>query len=85
METAQKIKDYLDCEGIIRRKFKEILELARAAGGDPKKLDAFLERGYMNCETEQEFYTRMFEFAGNARLRQPSRYLEDRSPFSAVF
>ncbi len=68
METAQKIKDYLDCEGIIRRKFKEILELARAAGGDPKKLDAFLERGYMNCETEQEFYTRMFEFAGNAPI-----------------
>ncbi len=68
MKTTPQIKDYLDSEGIICREFDEILDLARDAGGDPKKLDLVLEQGYRDCESEQEFYAKMFEFAGDAPI-----------------
>lgn len=68
METNQKIKDYLDSEGIICRGFDEILDMARDAGGDREKLELVLRRSYSNCQSEQDFYNKMFEFAGNAPI-----------------
>src|SRR4030042_1651670 len=68
METNQKIKDYLDSEGVICRKFDEILDIARAAGGDREKLRDSLGEGYDGCRSEQEFYNKMLEFAGNAPI-----------------
>jgi SAM-dependent methyltransferase len=68
MNTNQKIKEYLDCEGIIPREYDEILDLACAAGGNKEKLDFVIKAGYPEQQTEQEFYTRMYKNAGNAPI-----------------